>query len=250
MRPILLSTLLAASLLGPAAYAAEGPAQVTDRPKLGVQLEDVPFDASQGIPVRSVAPGSSAAALGLQAGDAIKSANGKTITGFADLVAVVGGLKVGDPVTLEVTRKGAPMTLSGKMLAPATPAAIGNELREAQEQLGQLKQVVDARTREPTLAELIRELQLLQEQFPKAAAEFKKLYPNGEFSIVIRITSDKNAPNAIDLMDPPTVPPAAETPAPDGAKPTSGAKPAPGPKPPGGTPPAGAQPAPPAAPRK
>lgn len=231
MRPIVLSALLALSLAVPAAVAADAPAIGAAKPKLGVQLEDVPFDPSQGIPVRSVAAGSTAAVLGLQPGDAIRSVNGKAISGFADLLAVVSGLKVGDAVTLEVNRAGAPLTLSGTMLAPANPLNVGNELAKAQEELAELKRAVDMKTREPTLAELIRELQLLQEQFPKAAAEFKKLYPNGEFSIVIRITSDKTAANPVDLMKEtpgPTPPGGATPPAP--APPQSGARPAPPPR--------------------
>lgn len=205
---------LIGSLLAPLAlFALSCPLALAaaEKPKLGVSLEDVPFDASQGIPVRSVAAGSTAAVLGLQAGDAIKSLNGTSITGFADLLAAVGGLKVGDALSMEVTRKGAPLTLAGKMLPAVSPASVGKELGEAQAELDKLKRAVDAKTREPTLAELIRELQMLQEQFPKAAAEFKKLYPNGEFSIVIRITSDKTAANPVDLMkDPAPVPPGAK----------------------------------------
>ena len=219
MRLIALFALVALVCPG---FAAEPPP--VDKPKLGVVLEDVPFDASQGIPVRSVAPGSTAAVLGLQTGDAIKSINGKPIAGFADLLAAIGGLKVGDAVTAEVMRKGTPLTLAGKMLPAVSPASVGRELGEAQAELDKLKRTVDARTREPTLGELIRELQMLQEQFPKAAAEFKKLYPNGEFSIAIRITSDKTAANPIDLMKDPT-------PAPTGA-------PAPPSVPPGTKPPA------------
>ena len=216
----LIASLLALFALScPLALAAE-PAEpaAAEKPKLGVALEDVPFDPSQGIPVRSVAAGSTAAVLGLQAGDAIRSLNGKPITGFADLLAAVGGLKVGDAVSMEVTRKGAPLTLAGTMLPAVSPASVGKELGEAQAELDQLKRAVDAKTREPTLAELIRELQMLQEQFPKAAAEFKKLYPNGEISIVIRITSDKTAANPVDLMKDPA-PPGARAPKPPGAAP-------------------------------
>jgi len=184
--------------------AEETPA---DKPKLGVQLEDSAFDPSQGIPVRAVVPGGTAAVLGLLVGDAIKTINGKPIASFADLLAIVSGLKAGDAVSIEVMRQGQPMTLVGKMLAAATPGSITRELKESQEELARLNREVDARKREPTLAELIRELQMLQEQFPKAAAEFKKIYPNGEFSIVIKITSDKTAANPVDLMKDP-VPPA------------------------------------------
>jgi hypothetical protein len=73
---------------------------------------------------------------------------------------------------------------------------------------------VGARTREPSLAELLRELQILQEQFPRAAAEFKKIYPKGEFSIVIRITSDATAKEPVDLLNLPDPTQVAPVPAP------------------------------------
>jgi membrane-associated protease RseP (regulator of RpoE activity) len=227
-----LTHLLLACLLGLATlHAVEVPVATPplEKPKLGVILDDSSFDPSQGVPVRGVAPGSSAQALGLQPGDLLATYNGKAIHSSADLLAALGESKTGDAVTIEVLRGGAKQTLTGKLLPPVTSTNLQEELRRVRDELDAMKRATGDRTREPTLAELVRELQLLQEQFPKAAAEFKKVYPNGEFSIVIRITSDKTAEKPVDLMqltDPKAVLP--ETPAaPSGAAP--GAAPAPHP---------------------
>jgi len=191
--------------------AVEPPTALSgDKPRLGVVLDDGAFDPSQGVPVRGVAPGSSAVALGIQAGDLLASFNGKAIHSAADLLAALGEAKTGDTVTIEVVRAGAKHSLTGKLIPPATSATLQQELNDVRAQLADMRVDAAARTREPSLAELIRELQFLQEQFPRAAAEFKKIYPNGEFSIVIRITSDKTAEHPVDLMqltDPKAVPP-------------------------------------------
>lgn len=201
MRRALLTVLplLATAVLGAAEPTPPAPAE---RPRLGVTIEDA-FDPSQGVPVRAVTPGSTAAALGVQSGDAIRAVNGKPVANAADLQAAIGGLTVGATLAIDVTRQGRPTQLTGTVLAPLAAANLSSELAEAQREIERLKGAVDAKTREPTLAELIRELQLLQAAFPKAAAEFKKIYPNGEFAIVIRIVSDKNAPDAVDLMKDP-----------------------------------------------
>jgi len=212
---MLLRVLVSLFLMCAALAAVDAP--VGDKPRLGVVLDDGAFDPSQGVPVRGIAPGSSAASLGIKAGDLLASFNGKAIHSAADLLAALGEAKTGDTVTVEVVRGGAKQSLTGKLIPPATSATLQQELNDVRAQLADMRADAAARTREPTLAELIRELQFLQEQFPRAAAEFKKIYPNGEFSIVIRITSDKTAEHPVDLMqltDPKAVVPVAPVPAP------------------------------------
>lgn len=170
------------------------------KPRLGVILDEAALDPSQGVPVRGVAPGSSAVALGIQAGDLLSSFNGKAIRSSSDLLAALGETKIGDQVTVEVVRAGTKQSLTGKLIPPATSASLQQELNAVRAELAELQADATARTREPTLAELIRELHLLQEQIPRAAAEFKKIYPDGEFSIIIRVTSDKHALNPVDLL--------------------------------------------------
>lgn len=180
--------------------------------RLGIVVDNTAFDVSKGLPIQSVVPGSTAAQLGVQVGDLLASVNGEAITSDADVLRVLGTLSVGAAITLEVQRAGERKSLSGTVVNPPTAEALLSELGSVRGELNQVKAAVDARTREPTLAELLRELQVLQEQFPRAAAEFKKLYPKGEFSIVIRITSDATATEPIDLMNLPNpsavVPPA------------------------------------------
>lgn len=190
----------------------------TEPVRLGVVVDNAAFDISQGLPVKGVAPGSTAASLGVQVGDLMTAINGESVKSDADVLRVLTPLKVGDAITLQVRRNGELRDLAGAILAPPTAENLLAELGAMRGKVNELEQAVDARTREPTLAELIRELQLLQAQFPKAAAEFKKLYPNGEFSIVIRITSDKTAAEPVDLMNLPD--PAKAVPAaPEGAAP-------------------------------
>lgn len=188
--------------------------------RLGVVVDNAAFDISQGLPIKGVAPGSTAASLGVQVGDLMTAINGETVKSDADVLRVLSPLKVGDAITLQVRRGGELRDLAGSILAPPTAENLLAELGAMRGKVHELEQAVDARTREPTLAELIRELQLLQAQFPKAAAEFKKLYPNGEFSIVIRITSDKTATEPVDLMNLPDPAKALPPPGPEAAAPT------------------------------
>lgn len=169
-------------------------------PRLGVVVETGAFDPSQGVPVKSVVAGSTAAALGVQVGDLIATLNGTATRTDQDIATALSALTAGQAITLEVRRGGDLRTLTGSLLTAPTSANLLQELGEVRGQVNQLKAEVGARTREPTLAELLRELQILQEQFPRAAAEFKKLYPKGEFSIVIRITSDATAEEPVDLL--------------------------------------------------
>lgn len=197
LRPLCLLLLVCCGFLS----AAETPPPAAgERPRLGVVLDDGAFDPSQGVPVRSVMPGSSAAALGIKAGDLIDTFNGKPIRSAADMLGALADAKTGDAVTVVVVRDKVKQTLEGKLIPPASSASLQQELNAVRAQIADLRAAAAARSEEPTLAELIYQLEQLQAQFPRAAAEFKKIYPDGEFSIVIRITSDKNAKNPIDLM--------------------------------------------------
>jgi len=65
---------------------------------------------------------------------------------------------------------------------------------------------------------VLQKLQDIEKDLPKAAEAFKKVYPNGEFRIVIslEITSDKTAkdPIDIDVGGKPAEKPKSETPKP------------------------------------
>lgn len=66
--------------------------------------------------IDAVGSGSSAEAMGLQAGDTVVSADGTAITDPAALVATVAKKRAGDPLTLVVRRDGQTLTRSGKLL--------------------------------------------------------------------------------------------------------------------------------------
>ena len=100
-------------------------------------------------------------------------------------------------------------------------ANLGSQIGDLQSRLADLTQ----KTKEPTLAEVLKRLQDIERDLPRAAEQFKKVYPNGEFRIVIslEITSDKTAkePLGIELGGKPAEAPvpAKETPQPVPAKP-------------------------------
>ncbi len=81
-----------------------------EKPYLGIYGQDVPetyqerFDWPKGIYVSRVTEGSPAALAGLQAGDIITAINDNKTETMDDLQKVLEGCKVGDKVTLSVTR--------------------------------------------------------------------------------------------------------------------------------------------------
>ncbi|MBA3684922.1 MAG: PDZ domain-containing protein [Planctomycetes bacterium] len=246
MRPALrfVALPLLAVFAAATAPAADRPAPtatttVTEKPRLGVQIDEGSIDdpAANGLPVAGVAVGSTAAAMGIQSGDKLKSLNGTVVRSVVELQNLISALKIGDTLTAEVVRKGKPLSLAGTLQSGSSAEAVREQLNQARKELDELRKrygIVSGR--EPTLAEMIQQLKMLEEQFPRAAAEFKKVYPNGEFAIAITITSDKAAKNPVDLMtaDPGIMPgaglPKEGAPAAEGApaKPaTEGAAPAP-----------------------
>lgn len=66
--------------------------------------------------IAAVGPGTSAEAMGLQAGDTVVSMDGKTITEPAALTATVGRKRAGDTLTLVVRRADRTLTKSGALL--------------------------------------------------------------------------------------------------------------------------------------
>ena len=102
-------------LLPVALVAGEAPAPVTPatkpvvvnpapKPFLGVKVdENSPiFDPSQGLPVSAVIPGSTAATMGVQVNDLLRTFNGAKLGAEADLAAAIGKTKVGDDVDAPV----------------------------------------------------------------------------------------------------------------------------------------------------
>lgn len=72
---------------------------------LGVQLDDR-RDGGQGAVIRSVEPGTPAAASGVEAGDLVVAADGGAIDGATGLIAAIRDLQPGDTTTITVVRDG------------------------------------------------------------------------------------------------------------------------------------------------
>lgn len=173
---------------------------------LGVAIDAAAttFDA-KGLAIQRVEPGSPAAVMGLAAGDRLISVDGKVLKTQDDLSAVIAAKKPGDSVQIEASRAqgkdGLPQSLKLSGVLQETPrsrvGSLGSQLSELQGRLAEL----NAKTREPSLAEVLQKLQDIEKDLPRAAEAFKKVYPNGEFRIAIsvEITSDKTAKDPLDI---------------------------------------------------
>lgn len=212
-------------LLAPAiaTFAGEAPAPTPTSPKpvvvnpapkpfLGVNVDEnaSSFDPSQGLPVTAVIPGSTAAAMGVQVGDLLRSFNGAKLAAQADLAAAIGKTKVGDEVTVEVTRpNGASqdkLTLKGPITVRPQVGSINKDLAALREEVLTLRKLQDERkAKELSLADMLKMLKEIEDNMPAAVAEFKKQYPKGEFNIQIKIdiVSDKTAKEPVTIGNQP-----------------------------------------------
>ena len=77
------------------------------------------FGAKEGVLVKTVRDNSNASRAGVKAGDVITSVNGGTVSSAVDLRRRAQRLEDGDEFTLAIVREKKPMTLKGKVEAPA-----------------------------------------------------------------------------------------------------------------------------------
>jgi membrane-associated protease RseP (regulator of RpoE activity) len=239
---------LLAALIAPVLPAAE-PAKTPDAvkpaelshpaavPFLGVRFDEnsVALNTEPGMPVSEVVANSSAANLGLQGGDHLLTINGKPVKKTDDIKKILGGAKVGDPLSMEFVHAGQKVTGQGQLIERPKPAVLAKEVDQLTQKLAQVKELADAKSREPSLGEILQQLKDIETGLPRAVAAFKKQYPDGEFDIKIQVTivSDKKAKNPIEFSnsqaapaptaDPAQTPPAAtssSTPAPATPAPT------------------------------
>ncbi|MFN3944711.1 MAG: kelch repeat-containing protein [Allosphingosinicella sp.] len=82
---------------------------------MGIGLEDGP----DGPRIALVAPGGTAAAMGLQVGDVLLAVGGRPLTEPSVLTAYLQSLRVGDPVMVRIRRDGREIELTGRALPPA-----------------------------------------------------------------------------------------------------------------------------------
>ncbi len=192
------ATKAATAATGSATSAAATPAvPATPKPFFGVRIDpnSVALAEGNGLPIAEVVLGSTAQQLGLEAGDRLLAINGQPVKSDEDLKRVLGGSKIGDPITVEFSRAGASQTASGTMLERPRPANWGQEVEKMRSKLENVQRIADQKKKEPSLVELLEMLQTIERDLPKAVAAFKEQYPNGEFDIDIKIkvVSDKTS---------------------------------------------------------
>jgi alpha-beta hydrolase superfamily lysophospholipase len=116
--------LVAAALIFGTALSHAQAADLPRRAMLGAQLSDATLDAENkpiagatpGVRLLTVAKGSSAEKLGMQAGDIVRSMNGTSIQVPADVVRWLSTRTGGDAVTVEVLRNGEKKSLTGHLI--------------------------------------------------------------------------------------------------------------------------------------
>ena len=94
-----------------------------ERGLLGVQIQplneelakSMSLDSEKGALVAQVSPDSAALAAGIQAGDVIKSVDGKNVDTIKDLTRTISGMKPGTSTKLGVWRDGKDMTVTAKV---------------------------------------------------------------------------------------------------------------------------------------
>lgn len=120
---ILAAAIVAALAGAPAAAAEQGAAPAV---ALGVGMENRP----DGIRVARVFPGGTAAAIGVQEGDVILQVGGRAATGPEVVGQYVSGLAVGDPVSVQISRDGRTVELTGRALARPEGFQVGQPAPE------------------------------------------------------------------------------------------------------------------------
>jgi len=84
---------------------------MTAHPFLGVSLQD----GTDGVTVAEVVDGSAAATAGIKVGDMITAIDGTKVTTAAEAASAVATHKVGDSVTVDLTRDGSTMTVTATL---------------------------------------------------------------------------------------------------------------------------------------
>lgn len=105
---------------------------------LGVVIQNVTEDiaeslglqADEGAIVANVTPKGPADKAGLQAGDVILSFNGRTVEGSRDLTRMVGDVRAGERMRLEILRSGKKRTITVKSGLRPTDAEINGEVEQ------------------------------------------------------------------------------------------------------------------------
>lgn len=160
-----------------------------------------------GLVVLRVEPGSPAAVMGIAGGDRLLRLDSAPLASSEELQRLLAAKKPGDRIAIEAVRvqgrdgSSEPLHCAGVLqeLPRTRTSSLGTQLNDLQSRLAELED----KTKEPTLAEILKRLHDIEQDLPKAAAAFKRIYPDGEFRIVIsvEVTSHKTAlvPLAIEV---------------------------------------------------
>ena len=193
--------------MGMALHAAD----TSPKADLGISFDSASaaFNGN-GLVVFRIEPRSAAAVMGVAVGDRILTINGASLKTEAEFAKIMGDHKPGDTIKLDIERTKSAgesseiLKLSG-VLQEAPKSKLSTIAEQVAENDRRLKALEKANG--PSLGEVLKKLQDIEKDLPRAAEEFKKVYPNGEFRIAIsvEITSDKTAkdPISIDVDDKP-----------------------------------------------
>jgi membrane-associated protease RseP (regulator of RpoE activity) len=181
--------------------ASDTPAETKKRQAyLGIAIDDAAtsFD-KQGLVILRVEPQSPAAVMGLAAGDRLLRVDGTPLTSREEIQRLLANKQPGDRISIDAVRvqgrdgSSEPFSCSGIMqeLPRSRTSNLGTQLDQLQNRLAELEE----QSKEPTLAEILERLQTIEKDLPKAAAAFKRIYPDGEFRLILslEITSHKTA---------------------------------------------------------
>ena len=176
-----------------------------NRAFLGAQVEAIDaaagFDGKAGVKVVRVVPGSTAEKIGLAVGDVITQVGATAVTSPETYRDALAAFPPSDPVSVAVSREGKVLTLSGVLEAPPRPRDVFTQAEQIRNEAAAIKETVDRAKLRTDLETCLRLLREFETGLPAAAAEFKRLYPQGTFDIQInvRITSDPTAPAQVPL---------------------------------------------------
>lgn len=180
------------------AQPPQPPAAAQPQVGLGLAIEEDP----QGPKVGAVAPGGTAAAIGVRPGDILLQFGGRPITGPQSASEYVQRLNVGDPVSVTVRRDGRTIELTGRALArPAPPPN-----RSTPVEAGELHETWNDRASQGTPAAATPEVEgwAMGTAMPLARAEHAVAELNGKVWVLGGWPPGRLTSNLVQVFDPAT----------------------------------------------
>ena len=165
---------------------------------LGIAIDEDP----QGPKVGAVAPGGTAAAIGVRPGDILLQFGGKPISGPQSASEYLQTLKVGDPVSITVRRAGRTIELKGSALArPAPPPN-----RSTPVEAGELRETWNDRAMQGTPGATTPQVEgwTIGTAMPLARAEHAVTALNGRVWVLGGWPPGRLTSNLVQIFDPAT----------------------------------------------